>query len=121
LRGKQQLHSWHNIITTTMPAAAVMASEKHHCPFEGCSRSYKKPKGLKDHLIIIVGTQSYDRIHSKEDPLWAQLREQGFLKVTFSKAILLLTFGPGKSKGKPHGAGEGREAAGYSTKTLRIE
>jgi hypothetical protein len=81
--------------------AAVMTSEKHHCPFEGCSGTYKKKKGLKDHLIGIRGTESYDRVHGKEDPLWAQLTEEGFFKVTFSKAILL-TFGPGQSQGKPH-------------------
>jgi len=59
-------------------------TERHACPFEGCPSSYKTQKGLKNHLISINGAESFDRLHNKEHPLWAQLKADGFFTVVSS-------------------------------------
>jgi len=75
----------------------VMSEEKHPCPFERCTCAYKKKKGVKDHLIQIVGTEGYDDAHKQDDPLWPTLKADGYLQVLLSKAIDL-TFGFGCSQ-----------------------
>lgn len=96
-----------------------MADEKQRCPFEGCTSAYKKKKGVKDHLIMIIGTDGYDRFHRRDDPLWATLKEEGFLKVPFEGATLL-TWEPGKSQGQSHRARKGGTTTGHTTQALLI-
>jgi hypothetical protein len=101
--------------TTTL----IMDEEKHPCPFEGCTSSYKKKKGVKDHLIQIIGTDGYDRFHQREDPMWHALRDEGFFKVLFSQSILL-TYGLGESQRESHGARKGGATTGNTTQALFV-
>jgi hypothetical protein len=65
----------------------MTSEERHHCPFKDCKSAYKTQKGVRNHLIQIVGSEGFGPVHKKEDPLWAQLKEEGFMQVMFSKDL----------------------------------